>query len=100
MRPMSVSREFLVQEPYLNFTVQNAAPKRHVRFAAGGAPVREFEIELAGGAADFWVIADVRPFAGQRLVVALDGQDGDDLRPDAIAAVRPGSWIFGAEDLY
>ncbi|MDQ3703073.1 MAG: glycoside hydrolase family 32 protein, partial [Chloroflexota bacterium] len=63
----TVSREILIREPYLRLPVQNGAPMRFVRFSVDGAPVREFEIELASGAPDFWVFADARPFLGQRL---------------------------------
>ncbi len=89
-------REVLASKQYLNLPVKHGAPRRRVRLLAGGDTVREFEIELAEGAPDFWVFCDVSPFRGKRLTVEAE------LPADSTALdrIELRDEITGAADLY
>ena len=65
-----MTREFDIGHPYLHLPVKTGAPKRRVRFVVDKETVREFDIELALGAPDFWATADVTAFKGKKLTVA------------------------------
>jgi fructan beta-fructosidase len=61
------SREVVAGRRFLLLPVKNGAPKRRVRVTSGDAVLREFEIELAEGPADFRAPLDLQPFAGKTL---------------------------------
>lgn len=65
-----LAREVTVEKRYLHLPVRNGAPKRRVKFEVEGKTVREFEIELADGKADFQAFADVSAFRGKKLRVS------------------------------
>lgn len=92
------TREFVFQNRYLNFPVRNGAPKRLVHLLLDGKVVREFEIELASGEADFWVFLDVSAFAGRRGVLRIDKYDP--LRAAGFDAVFQADAFPGEQDLY
>ena len=91
------TRELIVERRYLNLPVKNHAPKHRVRLRVDGQTVREFEIELADSAPDFWVFLDLTPFQGKLAVVEVDR-----LREDskALASIEQSDQIKGAENLY
>ncbi len=66
-----MTRAFDIDKPYLQLPVKNGAPMRRVKFVVGKETVREFDIELALGAPDFWVTADVTAFKGKTLTVEV-----------------------------
>ncbi len=66
-----MTRAFDIEKPYLQLPVRNGAPMRRVKFVVGKETVREFDIELALGAPDFWVTADVTAFKGKTLAVEV-----------------------------
>ena len=66
-----MTRAFDIDKPYLQLPVKNGAPMRRVKFVVGKETVREFDIELALGAPDFWVTADVTAFKGKTLAVEV-----------------------------
>ncbi|MEJ5312104.1 MAG: GH32 C-terminal domain-containing protein [Anaerolineae bacterium] len=88
-------RIVFVEHRYLNLPVKNGAEKRVVRFVADGAEVYRFDIELAEGEPDFWVYADLAPFRGTRLTVAVD-----DVCEDALAALVQSETPMEMDDLY
>ena len=57
---------------FLNLPVKNGAPKRRMQVIAGEQVQREFEIELADREPDWWAPLDLRPFAGQKLVLQVN----------------------------
>jgi fructan beta-fructosidase len=91
------TRELVLEKRYLNLPVKNHAPKHRVRLRVGGQTVREFEMELADSAPDFWVFLDLAPFQGKRAVIEVDK-----LRENskALSSVEPSDQIKGAENLY
>ena len=62
-------RELVAGKRYLNLPVKNGAPMRHLRILQAGRAVREFDIELADGAADWWAFMDLQPFRGTQLTL-------------------------------
>lgn len=67
-----VTREITVQKRYLNLPVKNGAPMRRVSFIVEGKVVREFDIELADAAPDWWAFMDLFGFRGKRAVLTVD----------------------------
>ena len=65
-------REVVIEKRYLHLPVKNGAAKQRMRFEVDGRTVREFTIELAEDEPDFSVFADVTPFAGKKLTIAVD----------------------------
>ena len=92
-----VSREILVAKRFLNLPVKNGAPKRWVRLLVDGRLEREFEIELADDAPDWWAFLELAPFGGKRVVIRVD-----QLREDsqALASIEQADTIKGNDDLY
>jgi fructan beta-fructosidase len=86
-----------IEHSYLNLPVKNGGPKRRVSYLAGGQTVREFEIELADGAPDFWVFSDVRAFQGKDLTVRVDRMPETS---EGLTGIECADSIRGAEDLY
>jgi fructan beta-fructosidase len=68
----NASREFLLQQHYLNLPVKNGAPKRLMTINLNGQPERQFEIELADDKPDWWTFIDVKPFNGRKAIVTAD----------------------------
>ncbi|HRZ56169.1 MAG TPA: GH32 C-terminal domain-containing protein [Candidatus Paceibacterota bacterium] len=93
----NVVREFAVERRYLNLPVKQRAPKRRVRLEVGSRVVREFEIELADAAPDFWVFLDLTPFAGRRAALGVDRLPEDS---KALDLVDQTDAFRGADGLY
>jgi hypothetical protein len=94
---VSQSRTIRIEQPFLSLPVQNGAPKRLVRLTTGGKLIGEFDLELAPGDPDFWVFADVRPFAGKFVTLAIEGVD---VSAGALGVVRQTDGIVDSDDLY
>lgn len=62
-----------------------------------GQAVRQFDIELAEGAPDWWAFLDLAPFKGQRLVIQADNVPAGSA---ALAALEQADEIKGAAGLY
>ena len=69
---VTLAREVEVDRPYMHLPVSRGAPMRLMRFIVGGAMVRQFEIELADGAPDFWTYTEVDAYAGRTLRMEVD----------------------------
>ena len=78
------SRELNLNARYLHFPVRTGAPKRRMRLAAAGETIREFEIELAGDDAEFFVFTDVADWTGQTVTINVDKLSADSGALDAI----------------
>src|SRR5208337_2945194 len=70
--PGPVIRTFAVEKRYLNLPVKNGAPMRHLALVIDGRRVRQFDIELADGAPDWWAFLDLAPFKGSRAAIQVD----------------------------
>jgi fructan beta-fructosidase len=66
------SREFFLQQKYLNFPVKNGAEKHLVHLIIDDEIVREFEIELAPDEPDFWVFLDISKYKGEKATLWID----------------------------
>ena len=91
------TREIAIQKHYLNLPVKNGAPKRKMVVLVDGKPAREFNIELADAAPDWWAPMDVRAFKGRRITLCVnqlpEGSSGlNDIEQD--------DTLKGAENLY
>lgn len=65
-------RTLEVAARYLHLPVKTGGVMRRMRILLDGAPVREFDIELAEGEPDFWTFADLSAFAGKKLTLSVD----------------------------
>ena len=91
------SREVVVENRYLNLPVKRGAAKRKMRYVLDDRTLREFEVELADGAPDYWVFDDVSDLQGKRLKIEVDGVPADFKGLEAIATTDE---IKGGDDLY
>lgn len=91
------TRQVLLDKRYLNFPVKTGAAKRHMSVIVDGQVVREFDIELADAAPDFWVFLDVSRWNGKTATLRVDRlPDGS----GALGTIEQGDSIKGSEDLY
>jgi fructan beta-fructosidase len=90
-------REIRAEKKYLNLPIKNGAPKRLLTIAENNKIVRQFTIELADGAPDWWAFLDIAPFHGQTLTLSVDRLKEDS---KALAAIDQSDNIKGAENLY
>ncbi len=94
---VDAKREFTIAKRYLNLPVKNGAPKRRVSLLVDDKTVREFEIELADAAPDFWVFLDLAPFQTKHAVVKVDRLPEDST---ALQSIEQADEIKGTENLY
>jgi sucrose-6-phosphate hydrolase SacC (GH32 family) len=71
------SRELVAAKRYLRFPVKNGGTMRRVMVLASGRAVREFDIELADAAPDWWAPLDISAWAGKPLTVRVDRLPSD-----------------------
>jgi fructan beta-fructosidase len=90
-------RDIVISMRYLHLPVKNGAPKRLMRFLIGNETMREFEIELADGPADFQAFADVSAYKGKTLTVVVDALPAES---KALAAIRQDNALPAANELY
>ena len=90
-------REFVIRNQYLNLPIQNGAPKRKVTVLVDGQEAVKLDIELAGGAADWWAPMDVRSWRGNKVVLLVDQLPADSA---ALKNIEPSDEIKDAEHLY
>jgi fructan beta-fructosidase len=67
-----VTRDILIEKPYLNFPVKNGAPKKRVTLSIAGEELHGVDIELADGDPDWWAFFDAAPFRGKTLTVKVN----------------------------
>ena len=91
------TREFAIEKHYLNLPVKNGAPKRKMVVLVDGKPAREFNIELADAAPDWWAPMDVRTFKGKRVTLCVNQLPEDS---SGLKAIEQGDALKGAEKLY
>ncbi len=92
-----VSRDILIEKPYLNFPVKNGAPKRQVSVLVDGEAARAFDIELADGKPDWWAFLDATPFKGKTVTVKVDKLLDTST---GLSTIDQTDKIKGIEDLY
>jgi fructan beta-fructosidase len=96
MAPRELSRTIQIKKPYLNLPVKTGAPKRRVSVLVNGKVEREFDIELAEDAPDWWAFLDATPFAGKEITlkVKLPGNSS------VLERITQSDQIEGSENLY
>jgi fructan beta-fructosidase len=68
----NVTRDIVIEKPYLNFPVKNGAVNRRVSILVDGKPEQAFDIELADDKPDWWAFMDVTAFKDQPVVLRAD----------------------------
>src|SRR5690242_4652411 len=68
--PKAATRTITAQGRYLNMPVKTGVAKRHLKMVVDGKVLREFDIRLTEGNADWWAFTDLTPFKGK--VVTLE----------------------------
>jgi fructan beta-fructosidase len=89
-------REVVIENRYLNLPVKTGAALRRLRLVVDGATVREFDIELADEAPEFWTFVDVTPFRGKKLALEARLPEGSRALEQATQADE----VAGSADLY
>jgi len=90
-------RTIALEKRYLNLPVKNGAPMRHLALVIDGRAARQFDIELAEGAPDWWAFLDLAPFKGSRAVIRADKlAEGS----SALEAIEQADQIRDAGSLY
>ena len=93
----NAQREIVLEKTFLNLPVKTGAKKRRVSVSVEGKKVRDFEIELADAAPDFWVFTDMSAWRGKTAVIAVNALLESS---GALASVEQSDAIKGAENLY
>jgi sucrose-6-phosphate hydrolase SacC (GH32 family) len=94
---VDVTRELTLGNHYLNLPVKNGGPKRRMSVAIEGQPSREFTIELADGAPDWWAHMDIAPFAGKKATLKVDKLPSDST---GLSSIDQADKIRDADTLY
>ncbi len=93
----NVAREFALDHRYLNLPVKNGATKRRMSVSVASQVVREFDIELADAAPDWWAALDLNAWQGQAAVLRVDKLPENS---EGLKNIEPSSSPKGREDLY
>src|SRR5262249_29774764 len=72
MDRIDAERSLVLDKRYLELPVKTGAAKRRMTVLVDGRPWREFEIELADGAADFWALLDLGAVKGKKATLRVD----------------------------
>jgi fructan beta-fructosidase len=92
-----LTRQMFITNNLLNFPVYNNGPSRHVTVTVGGIPVRDFDINLADGAPDWWAFIDVSAFQGQTATITVDNLSAGST---GLSSIVQSNGIMGATNLY
>ena len=95
--PKGVTRTITAEGRYLNLPVKTGGAKRHVQMVVDGKILREFDIRLAEGDADWWAFTDLAPLKGK--VVTLVAEDLPE-NSRALAAITQSDQIVGQGTVY
>ena len=88
------SRTMAITKRYLNIPVGRAAQMRIFAISVDGAKKREFPVQLATDAVDYWIFVDVSEFKGQ--TITLSGPASS----EALGRIYQDDRIHGWETLY
>lgn len=93
----SLSQTILLTNALLNLPVKNGATMKRVTVTVGGNSVRDFNIQLADGAPDWWAFVDVSEFSNQLAAVSVNK-----LTPGStgLSSIVQTNGILGATNLY
>jgi fructan beta-fructosidase len=91
------TRAIQVESRYLHLPVRTGAPLRLMSVCVDDVVVRDFNIELADDAADWWAFMDVSLFKGKAVTVCVDELSESS---NALSSLRQSDEIEGHETLY
>jgi sucrose-6-phosphate hydrolase SacC (GH32 family) len=92
-----LTNQMFITNNLLNLPVNNSGPSRHVTVMVGGIPVRDFDINLADGAPDWWAFVDVSAFQGQTATITVDNLSAGST---GLSSIVQSNGIVGATNLY
>ena len=92
-----LTRQMFITNNLLNLPVYNNGPSRRVTITVGGIPVRDFDINLADGAPDWWAFVDVSAFRGQTATVTVNNLS---VGSTGLSSIVQSNGIVGATNLY
>ena len=92
-----LTRQIFITNNLLNLPVNNNGPSRRVTIMVGGIPVRDFDINLADGAPDWWAFVDVSAFQGQTATVTVNNLS---VGSTGLSSIVQSNGIVGATNLY
>jgi len=92
-----LTRQMLITNNLLNLPVHNSGPSRRVTIMVGGIPVRDFNINLADGAPDWWAFVDVSAFQGQTATVTVNNLS---VGSTGLSSIVQSNGMVGATNLY
>jgi fructan beta-fructosidase len=93
----SSTREFKIEQRYLNIPIKNSAPKRKVTTLVDGRVEVQNDMELADADPDWWAFMDVSKWHGKTVTLAVDKLPENST---ALKSVEQSDSIKGAENLY
>lgn len=93
----NVTRDIVLEKPFLNFPVKNGAPKKWVTLVVDGKELHRFDIELADGKPDWWAFFDAAPLRGKTVTVKVD-KLADTSK--GLSSIEQATEIKDAKDLY
>ena len=83
-----------INRRYLNFPISQRAESRQATISVGGKVLCPFNIRLAEGEPDYWVMQDVSELRGKTIVITFDGSE------QALQRVYQADTFPGEESLY
>ncbi len=92
-----LTRQMIITNNLLNLPVNNNGPSRRVTITVGGIPVRDFNINLADGAPNWWAFVDVSAFQGQTATVTVNNLS---IGSTGLSSIVQSNGILGATNLY
>ena len=92
-----LTRQMFITNNLLNLPVNNNGPSRRVTITMGGIPVRDFNINLADGAPDWWAFVDVSAFEGQTATITVNNLA---VGSTGLSSIVQSNGIVGATNLY
>ena len=95
--PKREMRTLMAEGRYLNLPVKTGGAKRQVKMMVDGKVLREFNIRLAEGDADWWAFTDLAPLKGK--VVTLVAEDLPE-NSRALAAITQSDQFVGQDTVY
>jgi fructan beta-fructosidase len=94
------SKTFHITQQYLNIPVERASEMRLFQISVGGVQKREFPVQLAQHAIDYWIFLDVSEFKGSTITLtALNGVASPSVQA-ALRRIYQANQIEGAATLY
>ena len=94
------SRTFHITQRYLNIPVERAGEMRLFQISVGGVQKREFPVQLAEHAIDYWIFLDVSEFKGSTITLTgLSGIASPSVQA-ALGRIYQANQIEGAATLY